>query len=307
MKTALVGYSGFVGGNLAAVHSFDALYNSRNIEDAFGSCPDMLVYSGVRAEKFLANRDSEADLAICMNALDNIRRISPKKLVLISTADVYKVPVGVNEATPIDTQGLHPYGLNRYLLEQKTAAEFDALIVRLPALFGKGLKKNFVFDALTITPSMLNAQKYAELCGRSELVKKGYTLADNGFYKLNEFAAQNRAALREFFLENDWNALYFTDSRSSYQFYPLSRLWSDIQTALAADLRLLNITSAPLTAAEIHEACFGRPFVNELPAGPVAYDIKSIHAPLFGGEMGYCIGRDAVLRELKAFCTEVKA
>ena len=33
--TALVGYTGFVGGNLAAQHRFDELYDVTNIADGF--------------------------------------------------------------------------------------------------------------------------------------------------------------------------------------------------------------------------------------------------------------------------------
>ena len=70
---------------------------------------------------------------------------------------------------------------------------------------------------------MLKPEKYTELAQKSPLVRDGYTLADNGFYKLN--GAVDAAALREFFAGNDFNALAFTDSRSRYQFYHLARLW----------------------------------------------------------------------------------
>lgn len=68
---------------------------------------------------------------------------------------------------------------------------------------------------------MLRPEKYDELTPKSDLVKAAYTLADNGFYKLNGTA--DRAALKEFFAHNDFNALAFTDSRSRYQFYDLGR------------------------------------------------------------------------------------
>lgn len=68
MKTSLVGYTGFVGSNLAGSFKFDNLYNSKNIGEAFESNPDLLVYAGIRAEKFLANKFPEKDMEIIENA-----------------------------------------------------------------------------------------------------------------------------------------------------------------------------------------------------------------------------------------------
>lgn len=72
----------------------------------------------------------------------------------------------------------------------------DALIVRLPALYGRGLRKNFLYDLHTIAPSMIKPDKYQELAAKSPLVREGYTLADNGFYKQN--SRVDAAALRGF-------------------------------------------------------------------------------------------------------------
>ena len=95
MKTAIVGYTGFVGSNICVTTKFDAYYNSKNIEEAFGTNPDLLVYSGVRAEMFLANKFPEKDFEVIENAIENIKKINPKRVVLISTIAVYNQPFDV--------------------------------------------------------------------------------------------------------------------------------------------------------------------------------------------------------------------
>ena len=244
-KDLLVGSTGFVGGNLAAKHAFAAVCHSTDIAAQFGAKPDLCVYAGVPAAMFLANADPDADLAVMAAARENLRQIAPKQLVLISSIAVYADSRGKDEQSPMTPDGLPAYGRNRLQLERWVREDYpNALIVRLPALYGIGLKKNFLFDLHTITPAMLKPEKYTELAQKSPLVRDGYTLADNGFYKLN--GAVDAAALREFFAGNDFNALAFTDSRSRYQFYHLARLWQDVQTALQNGLTTLNLTTRPL-------------------------------------------------------------
>ena len=94
----LVGYTGFVGSNICENMHIDKKYNSKNVIEAYGTNPDLLIYAGVRAEKFLANQDEKLDFEVVKEAFNNIKKINPKKLVLISTIDVYKNPNIVNEA-----------------------------------------------------------------------------------------------------------------------------------------------------------------------------------------------------------------
>lgn len=197
--------------------------------------------------------------------------------------------------------GLPAYGRNRLQLERWVREDYpNALIVRLPALYGIGLKKNFLFDLHTITPAMLKPEKYTELAQKSPLVRDGYTLADNGFYKLN--GAVDAAALREFFAGNDFNALAFTDSRSRYQFYHLARLWQDVQTALQNGLTTLNLTTPPVTAAEVYTTVTGKAdWHNELPKPLFDYDLRSRHAALLGGADGYLCTKQQELDEICAF------
>ena len=299
-KDLLVGSTGFVGGNLMAAHSFAAVCHSTDIAARFGTAPDLCVYAGVPAAMFLANADPEADLAVMAAARENLRKIAPKKLVLISSIAVYADSRGKDESDAPTTADLSAYGRNRLQLEHWVREDFsDALIVRLPALYGLGLRKNFLFDLHTITPAMLRPEKYQELAAASDLVKVSYALADNGFYKLVPGA--DAAALREFFAANDFNALAFTDSRSRYQFYNLGRLWQDIEKALDAGLTLLNLTTPPVTAAAVYTAVTGGSWRNELNKPPFDYDLRSRHAELLGGKDGYLCTEAEELADICAF------
>jgi nucleoside-diphosphate-sugar epimerase len=148
MSTALIGYTGFVGGNLLRQLPFEALFNSANIDQISGRSFDLVVCAGVRAEKWKANADPERDLDGIESLTRALEHVETRKLVLISTVDVFLDPVGVDEESPTPTTGLHAYGRNRRRLEQIVASRFDALIVRLPALYGPGLKKNALYDLL---------------------------------------------------------------------------------------------------------------------------------------------------------------
>lgn len=167
-KDLLVGSTGFVGGNLAAKHAFAAVCHSTDIAAQFGAKPDLCVYAGVPAAMFLANADPDADLAVMAAARENLRQIAPKQLVLISSIAVYADSREKDEQSPMTPDGLPAYGRNRLQLERWVREDYpNALIVRLPALYGIGLKKNFLFDLHTITPAMLKPEKYTELAQKS--------------------------------------------------------------------------------------------------------------------------------------------
>ena len=248
---ALVGYTGFVGSNLFASGAFELGFNSKNIEDAYGLKPELLVYAGLRAEKYLANNFPEKDFALIEEAERNMEKICPQRLVLISTVDVYKNPVEVDEDTEIATDGLHAYGYNRFLLEE-WVREHDpnALIVRLPALFGKNLKKNFIYDYIHRIPFMLKENKFLEFSAGFPELGEYYEKLDNGFYRCRKLNSEEESSAKEIFRQLGFSALMFTDSRSIFQFYPLDRLWNDIQTALSAGLKLWNPATEPVSAAE---------------------------------------------------------
>ena len=300
---ALVGYTGFVGSNLYEKGKFDSVYNSKNIREAFGTKPDLLVYSGLRAEKYLANTEPEKDMELILEAEENIRKINPKKLVLISTIDVFKTPVGVDENASIDTDDLHPYGYNRYQLEQWVRERFeDALIIRLPGLFGKNIKKNFIYDFINVIPFMLKEDKFIELSAKETVLTECYKHQENGFYKLNSDA--DRDMLKKIFLRLGFTALNFTDSRSVFQFYNLARLWDDMNTALDAGITLWHPATEPVSAYELYKFLTGKDFVNELSGKPAHYDYRTAYDSLFGGKGGYICDKMQIVEDIRRFIYE---
>lgn len=300
MKRYLVGHTGFVGGNIAAVAPFEGLFNSKNIGEAFGGRPDLLVFAGVRAEKFLANREPERDRADIETAFANIQSIAPRRLVLISTVDVYPHPLDVDEDAEIDErQHTGAYGQNRLLLERLVRQSgIQSTVIRLPGLYGEGLKKNLIYDVLQVIPAILSGAKYRELAVGSALIARHYAAQDNGFYRCTAQGA-DRAALRGGFRRVGFTAAQFTDSRDRFQFYNLRSLWEHIEKALAAGLPLLNLATEPVTAAEVVLALTGEAFCNEFRETPVNYDFKTKHAALLGGRDGYILDRAGVLRDIR--------
>lgn len=304
MTTALIGYTGFVGGNLCLSHPFDCLYNSKNIETAFGTCPDLLVYAGVRSEMYLANKYPDADKKIIDNAIENIKKIKPRRVVLVSTIGVYASMNDGDENTVIDRGTILPYGRNRLALEEWVAQNCpSSLIVRLPALFGKGIKKNFIFDMIHIVPSLLKEEKYQELLSGTNFAGD-YQSQDNGFYKCVVTDADRLKELKNFFQEKGFSALSFTDSRSCYQFFNLANLWDLIQRALHLDIPLLTIASEPIGVSELYEYIYRLPFVNEIHSNYPRQNLHSIYADVFGGSGGYLYGKEELMKEIKDFVTK---
>lgn len=149
MEDALIGYTGFVGSTLLRQHSFKNVFRSINVGDMNGREFNFVVCAAAPAQKWIANRNPAADHHNIANLISCLSKVRCSKFVLISTVDVFRDPVGVNEDTIVDEGGLHPYGLNRRYLEKFVEKNFsNHLIVRLPGLVGPGLRKNIIFDFL---------------------------------------------------------------------------------------------------------------------------------------------------------------
>ena len=258
---ALIGSTGFVGGALLARRGFGARFHSADIEGIAGRRFGRVVCAGVTAVKWWANANPAADLAGIGRLTACLDRVEADSFVLISTVDVYADPQGVTEDDPapgvhpsgLHPYGQHPYGQHRAMLEDWVRTRFPRHhIIRLPALFGPGLKKNALFDLL------------------------------------------------------HGNRLAWIDPASRFQWYPLPRLADDIDRVQAAALPLVNLVTEPVPMAALQQRLFpGQRLGGQ--AGPVAYDVRTRHGPVFGGNGDYAMTAEAVMSALAAFVAGAQA
>jgi hypothetical protein len=97
------------------------------------------------------------------------------------------------------------------------------------------------------------------------------------------------------------NNLHLIESRAVFQFYPMVNLWFDIQVALKAGLRLIHLTAAPISVAEVSGLGFGKPFSQELAGVPAAYDMCTLHSRVFGTEGNYQYLASASIQAIRTY------
>ncbi len=309
-ESALIGESGFVGSSLAAQGDFGAAFGSGNIRDAHGRHFSDLFCAAAPGSMFEANRLPQEDERRIDALIADLARVRADRFVLISTIAVLdRFDAGYDESAGAFQQSL-AYGRNRRRLEEFCVDHFDdVLVVRLPALFGPGLKKNFMFDILNPMPGMLPVDRFEDLRGSlpgrlgsllsdlyTEDVRLGVMMIDRG--------ALDRTGLRSAFDEamagHDLNAVRFTNPDSCFQYYDMSRLSADIEKTRAAGVDIIHLAPEPLAAREIYEALVG----HQMPSTGARVhreDLRTRHASLWSRTGPYIASAGDVLERLHAF------
>ncbi|OXM86530.1 NAD(P)-dependent oxidoreductase [Paenibacillus rigui] len=183
----LIGYTGFVGSNLLKQTSFDCLYNSKNIQEIRGKGFSQVICAGAPAVKWKANQDPESDWNSIKSLMSSLKEIDCERFILISTVDVYKNPYNVTEDSVVDDSLLDAYGKHRYYLEQFVGDIFkNTHIVRLPGLFGDGLKKNIIYDFLhNNCLEMINCDNVFQFYNLDRIYKDITVIIQNDITKVN--------------------------------------------------------------------------------------------------------------------------
>lgn len=312
----LIGHTGFVGGALLRQAAFGQVFNSANIGAIAGEHFGTLVCAAAPGSMLEANRAPERDAAQIEALMAQLATVTAECFVLISSIAVLADFAGGDDEGTTAFQQTLAYGRHRRMLEAFVEERFPrSLIVRLPALFGAGLRKNFLFDLLNPVPSLLPEARHADLVAALPASLAGWVKGlyapdpVTGMLKLERTAlntAPRRAALEDAVTALGFAATQFHHPETTYQYYDTSRLWQDIGIALAAGLTHVHLVAEPLSAAAIHARLTGRA-MPQTPARLHREDMRTRHADLWGADGPYQFTAAATLDRLAAFFASERA
>lgn len=150
MSRLIIGHRGFVGSNLSRIIPDTLGAGRAEIASLAGTVFRDIYCAAPQAKKWWANQNPHLDREEVDSLIKACSQIScTGHFILLSTVDVYDPPTGKTEKD-LPGSDIHPYGANRLYLEQFILEHFGprAIVIRLPALVGHGLRKNIVFDLL---------------------------------------------------------------------------------------------------------------------------------------------------------------
>lgn len=313
---ALIGATGFVGTNLRLSHDFAAHYASRTIGDSAGRSFGTVVCAAAPATMWEANRNPDRDLANIDALIGHLRGIKAQRFVLISTIAVLAdANAGLDEGSDaFETD--KAYGRNRRHLEVAAQEIFPTChVLRLPALYGAGLKKNLLFDMLNPAPSFLTEARLGEI---HDAIPEAARVELDAVYGWEEGLAMyrcDRALLRRRGREEELvaalgaigaTALAFANGESRFQFYGLAELWADVGRVIEHRVPVLHLAPEPIEVADLYRELTGEPFPPST-ASVYREDMRTRHADLWGRAGEYSQDRATVLDRLRDFFASQRA
>lgn len=178
----LIGNTGLIGKTLKENISFDYEFNSKNIVSFEDFVPNEidLYLSCLPATKWMVNQDPKLDYQNINSIFNIIKTKRYRNIFLFSTIDVYSSSPNNSDETYNPNFKKFEYGSNRLLFEfmiDQFIEKENLYTFRLPALFGRHLKKNVLYDFIYKNNlDKINLNSYYQWYDLSDL-----------FYDINKF------------------------------------------------------------------------------------------------------------------------
>lgn len=145
--------------------------------------------------------------------------------------------------------------------------------------------------------------------GRNRLMLEGFVrerFADHMIVRLPALFGPRLKKNALFDLIHD-NRLAVINPASSFQWYPLERLATDLERLREARLDLVNMATEPVSMEEIRAGFFPARALGAEAVPPAHYDVRTRHAEVLGGGGGYVMRRPAVLHAMGRFIAAAPA
>lgn len=150
MAISLIGYSGFIGQQLMKDYGKEIgnIYNSKNIKKLKDVRHDTIIIAAPSATKWQANKNPKEDLAKVFKLIEAIQGVEANEVIHLSTCDVFEYSPKLLNFELDTTFSAQPYSKHRQMLEEAVKG-LNFRILRLPTVYGQGMKKNILFDLIT--------------------------------------------------------------------------------------------------------------------------------------------------------------
>jgi len=170
MRNCIIGYSGFVGNKISKKKKFIKI-NSKNIQKIENKSFDVIYCAAPTGKKFIVNKNPLKDFKNIVKLIKILKTVKCKKFILISTIDIYQYKTNkVNEKYIPKKKYIESYGSNRLYFEEFIKKFFENHhVIRLPNLFGDGLKKNFIYDLIYRERIFINKKSVVQLFNLNKL------------------------------------------------------------------------------------------------------------------------------------------
>tara|TARA_B100000787_G_scaffold138837_1_gene107730 strand:+ start:1244 stop:2227 length:984 start_codon:yes stop_codon:yes gene_type:complete len=305
----LIGYSGTIGKHLCGKAKFKHKYNSKNIEKIINKKFKMIICCAAPGAMTIANRKPNEDLKNIKKLIKYLKLVKTEKFILISTIQVFSIlDKKNNDEDSNDLNNKLAYGKNRRILEKFCQKQFkNHLVIRLPSLFGKHIKKNFIFDIINPMPTFLNIKKI-QLISKilPTEIRNFFTTIyrkkdDNYYIDRNLFnKSTQKNILIKYFEKYNFVSSSLTNPNSKYQYYNLENLIKDIKIVYKLGVKYLNISTEPIHAKNIYQFLTKKKMKSNN-AKIYSANMVSKYAKLWGDEKNYLYTKKIILNDLKKF------